>query len=117
MNDQDYIRKAVELADGWNIGETDFGTTVIVPPFITPEVEGLQGWSIDNIHHGILDALAAQLVRQVDAIKYHEVMTTCNTVDVIKDDGIDYPQIISQIDGPDRTMNTIKAIVDSGVLR
>ena len=42
MNDQDYIRKAVELADGWEIRVSEFGTTMIVPPFITIDVEGLQ---------------------------------------------------------------------------
>ena len=105
----DLIRKAVELADGfrqfcglyqigdeWNEAETDD----------------------DNPQQWFLDALAVQLVRQVDALeglafdskggKFLEV--------IIWDFRPGNNRMTGSARGQDRTMNTIKAIVESGVL-
>ena len=101
MNDQDYIRKAVELADGWSISQKDILTTAH---------HGYFG-NIEDIE--ILDALAAQLVRQVDALDDPWV-TEYPRKSIIYSDSL--CQHIAEVKGPDRTMNTIKAIVDSGVL-
>ena len=95
MNDQDYIRKAVELVPDewpWDFFKADPDQTMDQP---------------------LKDALAAQLVRQVDALPFEDFhafhlerqRTYCNN-DKGRGESI----------GPDRTMNTIKAIVDSGVL-
>ena len=113
----DYIRKAVELADGWDT--TRMGNQRI--KVFAPHGEGGEhpltdiGY-IDQQH--VIDALAAQLVRQVDALnsdvnvfiyrKLTEVGNPTNCCGV-------WP-VLGESEGPDRTMNTIRAIVDSGVL-
>ncbi len=114
MNDQGYIRKAVELADGFDYYEQSRQIVLTYGPseydFISTFTEDLDRW--------FLDALAAQLVRQVDAIDSIS----------LDNKGGEFPEIIvwnfrpgknrmaASQRGPDRTMNTIKAIVDSGVL-
>ena len=89
--DNDIIKQAVELAEGWFLGE--FSDEVVH----FPQSFGNHGY-IDQ--QWVLDALAAQLVRQVDALR---------------------PEIYEHLFprghlGPDRTENTIRAIVESGVL-
>lgn len=102
MNDQDYIRKAVELA-GWST--TRLGNqrvAVFIPSDECDKGMLLRIGYLDQPH--ILDALAAQLVRQVD-------QALC---------ALDWGQLSKPFykeNGPDRTMNTIKATVDSKVLK
>jgi len=110
MDDRDYIRKAVELADGFDCYDDGLGLVITYAAWQA---------NINNsaYNKAILDALAAQLVRQVDETDYG-----------ITFDGTDQPETIvwgshlftpivkSCSFGPDRTMNTIKAIVDSKVL-
>ena len=98
MNDQDYIRKAVELADGF-------------------APEALQISNTDDMVVGFeeqffLDALAAQLCRQVDALPMIWVCAENDTSCVQHSEF--GTRAVER--GPDRTMNTIKAIIDSGVL-
>ena len=110
MNNQDYIRKAVELADGWNEVGDHFHAVHI------PDLGDCA------VHHGIpsqwmVDALAAQLVRQVDALTTHHVVSRSGEVRVIKFDADeDEASTKGSAYGTDRTMNTIKAIVDSKIL-
>ena len=100
MTDNDYIKKAVELADGWT-------WTMLC----ALEKSVLKG-------RGTVDALAAQLVRQVDALD------TPDTVEITHDSvWVGYRsknneswKRTKRTKSRDRTMNTIKAIVDSGVL-
>ena len=108
MDDQEYIRKAVELADGW-----DFYTSIA-------NIEDLVCGSLYAPKDStcMIDALAAQLVRQVDAltsrttISFDSNISLHNKVTTVTDDnGHQYGN-----DDNDRTMNTIKAIVDSRVL-
>ncbi len=103
MTDQDYIKAGIELADGWSIK----GDTGIYGP------DGFRmGW-VDKPFQFGLDALAAQLVRQVD--EHHEVFakrTKTHVCSALVDGG----NSLAMQRGPDRTMNTIKAVVDSGVL-
>ena len=100
MTDEDYIKQAIELADGWSISEGRF----FVPPFFNLSTEQLQ--------QSDLDALAAQLVRQVDALGYVEILIfACGTE--VRLSGQEHVARIAS----GRTMNTIKAIVDSGVLK
>ena len=98
----DYIRKAVQLADGWHVSSDDCVTT--------DEFGGLAHPTESEI---LLDALAAQLVRQVDAIDAIYVMSYPDKSAVIDDGLLD---VVGIHEGPDRTMNTIKAIIDSKVL-
>ena len=79
---EDVIRKAVELADGFWWKED------CVHVLDTP-----MHYRADALPQTILDALAAQLTRQVDELDDYWVCAE-----------------------DDRTMNTIKAIVDSKVL-
>ena len=91
----DKIKKAVELADGWT--------------WMGPEgTDRLQPMS-----QPFLDALAAQLVRQVDVLDGFVVITRSNRTRIwsVKISGI-----WKEVEGDDRTMNTINAIVNSKVL-
>jgi hypothetical protein len=85
----DLIRKAVSLADGWR--ET-------VLPFIDQRK---------------LDALAAQLVRQVDATDDYYVIVKHDFA-AVRGRGPCVKHV--EDDDADRTLNTINAIVESGVL-
>ena len=106
MNDQDYIRKAVELADGW-IVEADKDNRVWVSG---PRFSG----TIGALTQPDLDTLAAQLVRQVDATE-HTVIVHDDWTDFATWQGDAYGCFVAT-KGPDRTMNTIKIIVDSKCL-
>lgn len=107
MNDT--IRKAIELADGVYLDEYShligMGSAVF----------------IDDLQQYHLDSLAAQLVRQVDALDRIHVSTIPAGSEIWErveadDGGWDGVQNLGSAQGPDRTLNTIKAIVDSGVL-
>ena len=97
----DYIRKAVELA-GWNV--RDSGQVI----------EGIDGYFGHIDDQAVRDSLAAHLVRQVDAMERWMVDVECDGTDILDD--YDRGSLKAQSLGPDRTMNTIKAIVDSKVL-
>jgi len=107
MNDQDCIKAAAELADGaWTLAKDG--------RIFTPNGRHYES---DRLPQYLQDALAAQLVRQVDALDELSVITEsgCSIVhDVSRRDG--YGVGTANHEGLDRTMNTIKAIVDSGVL-
>lgn len=108
MTDKEYIRKAVELADDFLFKPYhDNGFRFLLPN----EPDGhynelIRGF--DNLPQWYLDALAAQLVRQVDALapKAQRPFISWESTSISG---------LGMI-GPDRTMNTIKAIIDSGVL-
>ncbi len=105
----DYIRKAVELADGFDIVTEKDGTLRIDTPLFA-------GYPCPVPHppQMVLDALAAQLVRQVDALDFPVmVIASRDATSIVEPDETFYSP--SQNEG--RTMNTIKAIVDSGVLK
>ena len=92
----DYIRKAVELAD-----------TVAPWDFYQQNKDTIPCSTVE------LDALAAQLTRQVDDSGGNWVCVE-PTLTSIYDGGTG--RDLPPASGPDRTMNTIIAIVDSGVL-
>ena len=103
----DYIRKAVELADGFNMDEQ----AIVV-----------HGWQdfcfIDDPDRHVLDCLAAQLVRQVDALDRGAFHCEPNR-GIVCEVATHFPfahKTVEVAEGPDRTMNTLRAIVDSGVL-
>ena len=101
MDMNDYIRKAVELAD--NIWPWDYHKT-------------LNTLGLNQIE---LDALSAQLVRQVeqhDDYVIHAYPRTTSVVQVTEKYNEIIEKTLTSGFGLDRTMNTIKAIVDSGVL-
>lgn len=113
MNDEQYIRKAVELA-GWEYDDNTLtGRSFVELPKIERESKMMLAskW-LDTEDPVLLDALAAQLVRQVDAIDC-DVEITCGEIAVCDP----YGSILERRDEVgDRTLNTIKCIVDSGVL-
>jgi len=95
----DYIRKAVELADGFGYAEGNIA------------LKDRQQYRVeaDMTEPFILDALAAQLVRQMDSrVIWLEIQRGTTRLKAGNEITKEY--------GPDRTLNTIKAIVDSGVL-
>ena len=107
----DYIKAGVELADGF-------------------APEALQVSQTEDLVVGFeeqffLDALAAQLVRQVDALPSPNPDYVRRTIlgiwadsaSLIEFVGGTYEETLVDFDDNDRTMNTIKAIVDSGVLK
>ena len=99
----DIIRKAVELAEGWQwVGER-------LPAYIRTE---FGEFDPEEEPQWVKDALAAQLVRQVDALK--------GCLELVVQDGEsgiwDQANCITCAMGDDRTDNTLRAIVESGVL-
>ena len=105
MQNNELIRKAVELADGFGFMPGDPGCFYVQEPWdeLSAVIEEPDQW--------LLDALAAQLVRQVDALGGHPSIAVYQRhTQVFTDSGF------FKRKGPDRTLNTIKAIVDSGVL-
>ena len=106
MDMNDYIHKAVELADGWHLG-TDY---------LYCEDQDHVIWYLEDVPQLPKDSLAAQLVRQVElsgdyyVAQYGDGRSSVNQYSGTQ-------QLATSIRGEgDRTMNTIKAIVDSGVL-
>ena len=112
MTDNKYIREAVELADGWEWKHSIQGT--VVRWNIDNSLQMMQ-WPEDNLPIWIKDALAAQLVRQVDSQRSWQFDSDIWGAAQITN----RPQIRASVRviGPDRTMNSIKAIVDSKVLK
>lgn len=107
MIDQDYICKAVELTDGWTLYDKERLVVTIIQ-----EDKGTD-WVMNLRHQPGLDALAAQLVRQVDELSGYWVTTRPDRTRVMAEL---ISGIFGEAEGPDRTMNTIKVIVDSKIL-
>ena len=108
------LRKAVELADGWSCSNDPVYSKGL-GEFISPP-RGLTNCFVKTPHQTTLDALAAQLVRQVDATDKYRVCVQrdCSTINSYEDG---YPTEHGGAIGRDnRTENTINAIVESGVL-
>ena len=96
MNDQEYIRAGVELADGWGLSTDDyyFGPLIV-------------GSHISKIGASAKDALAAQLVRQVDALGFLECDIDGGGTSITCPSNDEFSPI--RVWGNDRAMNTIKA--------
>jgi hypothetical protein len=99
------IRNAVALVENFSIKET--GIAVL---YYHPTVT-------DDFPQWYLDALAAQMVREVDALNDQgiHVEITSTTFQVI--DAKNGRAILGQAYGTDRTENTINAITESEVLK
>ena len=105
---KDYIRAAVEQADNfefrlgcyWGCGGQSFGT--------------------DNQPQWFKAALASQLVLQVDDTEYRLIVSGRFT-EIMQDNFEDVKRMTSKCiassKGPNRSMNTIKVVVDSKVLK
>ena len=105
MNDSDIIRKAVELAEGWLIDADHHGEYIVVA--------GIWNCPLDEgLPQHDKDALAAQLVRQVDATHLYDIIVYADEVEIFESDDM----FLNASEGPDRTMNTLRAIVESEVL-
>jgi hypothetical protein len=101
--DDEYIRKAVELADGWYLLDNGRGFCSFVPERpVNCELPG-----------PFADLLAAQLVRQVDTLEFVFFDSDSGGAGVVSS----ARENVALSRGDSRTMNTIKAIVDSGVLK
>ena len=111
MNDVEYIKAAVELADGWRLSD-DAEPIIYLTNDTNDDYDGMSfmSWSYPT---WMLDALAAQLVRQVDVLNYLVmVVASKEGTSIVQPDVTFYNPGCN--DG--RTINTIKAIVDSEVL-
>ena len=102
--DEHYFLEGVELAEGWERVDS-----------YQVRINGVGHWFNAQTPDYVKDALAAQLVRQVDALE------TPHTVEMVHGAvWVGYrsqsAETFRKTKGPDRTMNTILAIVDSGVL-
>ena len=107
MRDEDYIKAGVGLTDGFEY-EVHFGQ---VSNWIrTPEGQRYPDTSLE-----VRALIAEQLVRQVDHIHHYEVVAEIETSRVREWAGPEVKTTTS-CTGYDRTMNTIKCIVDSKVL-
>ena len=118
MNDKDTLRAAVELAEGWEHHTDPSGELWLAPEGVhRPHVNGSSLWIWDELPAPILDALAAQLVRQVDALDGYFIEVSKGWACVREALSYEAVSDVNAKYGPDRTLNTIKAIVDSGVLK
>ncbi len=111
-----YIKRAFELADGWSIttdnhGDMNYFYAPMYLPRATIKEMSTLGPRMDKLSQQMLDALAAQLVRQVDALAH--VLSHPKNTAVVEHKHFG---VLCSVSGNDRTMNTIKAIVDSRVL-
>lgn len=111
MNNQDYIRKAVELADGWEL----IGTSVICSPAMTY----VDGFTIPEC----LDALAAQLRKQAQADPHItfvvSVVDSASFIEMLifNPNGDEEAEPLSFVaNETDEAMAFIKVTVDSKVL-
>ena len=113
----DYIKEGVRLADGFKYEpESDkegfWGEEIILVPGC--------GWQrFQKPERSVLDALAAQLVRQVDALPHFDLVVHDDWTEIQTDfakDSCGQWFVEAEHAEEGRTMNTIKAIVDSKVL-
>ena len=108
---KDYIKAAVEQADGFQL--TSDGRYFSLPDggYVPP---------IDECPQQYIDALAAQLARQVDDTEYRLIVSGRFT-EIMQDNFEDVKRMTSKCiassKGPNRSMNTIKVVVDSKVLK
>ena len=107
MTDEEYIRAGVELAEGFMMDASN-------RQMLVPRV----GWTQFNqpIPSAAKDALAAQLVRQVDAVRSKSGYLLCVWQKPKSTTILDGEKLVCPAAGDRREMNTIRAIVDSGVL-
>ena len=103
MIDQDLIRRAVELADGWCVVDDHDGYWLMFR-----DGDGWHSRSASRWWQLGLDALAAQLVRQVDAAGYDFESDYDGWATVSHPSG----EPITHSIGPDRTENTIRACME-----
>jgi len=110
-----YIKAAVELADGFGYDDCKIHDWDYVRlPDDSTAMHDLGGPWFRTTYHPALDALAAQLVRQVDALDRFSIIIY--EEETLIGDVMRIENIARGYSPDDRTMNTIKAIVDSGVL-
>ncbi len=117
-NDQEIIRQAVELAKGFRC----FGAKDLFLGLIVIEGVGLS-WPVGDCPKCIIDALAAQLVRQVGELSGYHVQVgdefSPSRAMVFGPDFRTFKGYMlddGDVEGSDRTMNTLRAIVESKVL-
>ena len=115
--DKEHLRAGVELADGWTLETGD----------LVHHKDAWQLFPISELPQTIKDAIAAQLVHQVDELNSMRTHIRDQNAKAFSSDeygtarvwtsesGLGFGRIAKANDN-DRTMNTIKAIVDSGVL-
>ena len=111
--DSETLRKAVELVS-W-LESDDEGEYLQIPK--TPHSAYLDEMDAP-VYQYLWDALAAQLVRQVDALDEFDVVAAGKSILVRRTDNYGNKWIAGNgfAEGNDRTENTITAIVDSKVL-
>lgn len=113
MTFQEYIREAVELADGWSVsGFTCDGVSHFTVHINSFDIDIYS----DELEPFLTDALAAQLVSQVDALRSEDFQIALQSdfgCTVIWLNGVRK----WAVEGQDRIVNSIKVIVDSKVLK
>jgi len=115
VNDQDYIRKAVKLADGWRWFSLSTDHEKRYAIIINGKNVGIPE-NLANLPEFIKDALSAQLVKQADrafkdwrCLELFEGHTAVRRFEPLSETGED----LAACYGEGRAMNTIKTIVDS----
>lgn len=106
MSDQDNMRKAVELADGF----ADSATLYWIEAPGEDDVEV----NVSDVPKWFLAALAAQLVRQVDDLGFPYYLTIVATRSVLYRHP--FSERIGLCSGKGRAVNTLNAVVNSKIL-
>lgn len=111
----DYLREGIELAKGWDITHIFAGEDVAAynpKGKKHPEIS----FVLQYPNQSGKAILAAQLVRQVDNMHEFQVVSYKYT-SYVECCGVDPRPVIAQVSYRGRSMNTIRAVVDSKVLK
>jgi len=104
MTPAEYIRAGVELAPGWGYNSKQ--------NYIWTPTQG----HYSDLPPEMIDALAAALKREADTVEKCRYEVFENAADSAIKEGAGV-SIIHQVWGKCRSMNTIMAVVDSGILK
>jgi len=104
ITDQEYLKKGVDLANGWSWECSEMNVMI----------DGFCLFAAPRFYldQPLKDALSVQLVRQVHALENKHIIDFNPKYTAIK---IGLKWITAK--GPDHAMNTIKAIINSNVLK
>ena len=107
IGDQDLIRRCVERAEGFDFHIDPEGWLWVQADDIRPSSTlTTHFWPYDEAPQAFYDALAAQLVRQVDAMEDYQVTTGMTFSSVLYYGTVEE----TTATGFDRTINTLRAI-------
>jgi len=105
----DIIRKAVEYAEGWGLSVLKKNG----PPEIFYYKNQNGYWHLDHPPQAAKDALAAQLVRQIDAMNYEIISSEGHCAVYDQEHQVNTLEVNSSYDRTDNTLNACVEFYDN----